>query len=149
MALNDVPQDFKELLKLMNLHNVKYLVVGGYAVGFYGYPRATGDLDIWIEKSSDNANKIIDVLNEFGFGVTNLSPDLFLETDKIIRMGVPPIRIEILTTISGVNFDQCYKNRKIGNINNESVNFISLPDLKENKQASGRYKDLDDLENLP
>jgi hypothetical protein len=124
------------------------LLIGGYAVGYYGYPRATADMDVWIEILSDNAQKIIKVLKEFGFESPELKPELFLEKNKIIRMGLPPFRIEVLTTISGVNFDECYKEREQITIDGIRVDLISLKHLKLNKKAAGRYKDLNDLEHL-
>ncbi len=149
MATTLLPPDFKEFLQLLNTHHVKYLLIGGYAVGYYGYPRATADLDIWIEKKPANADKIVRVLQDFGFGAKNLTPDLFLEEKKIIRMGVPPVQIEILTTISGVSFEECYAARQVDELDGIDVSLISLDHLKVNKKASGRHKDLNDLENLP
>jgi hypothetical protein len=125
------------------------LLIGGYAVGYYGYPRATADMDIWIATQPKNAEKVVQVLQEFGFGVEGLTPALFLKAEQIIRMGVPPIRIEILTTISGVSFEKCYAARKIDVLDGVEVALISLEHLKINKKASGRYKDLNDLEQLP
>ncbi len=141
--------DFKDFLKLLNVHNVKYLIVGGYAVGFYGYPRATGDIDVWIEVDSKNAERILRALRDFGFSNKELSKELFLKEEKIVRMGVPPVRLEIITSASGVDFADCFKRRVVQKIDTIPVNFISLKDLKENKQKSGRYKDLEDLNHLP
>ena len=143
-----LPLDFKEFLKLLNSKQVKYLLIGGYAVSYYGYPRATGDMDIWIAIEPTNAVKICEVLTEFGFNLPELSPDLFLQENKIIRMGVPPLRLEILTTISGVKFSDCYAEKLTVEIDEIEVNLISLSHLKLNKKASGRFKDLNDLENL-
>ena len=143
-----LPQDFKELLQLLNSKKLEYLIIGGYAVALYGHPRATVDIDIWIAISKDNAQKIVEVLKEFGFNVTELTENLFLGEDKVIRMGIPPLRIEILTSIDGVEFDECYKNKNTVKIDDILVNFISLTDLKKNKKASGRLQDLADLENL-
>jgi hypothetical protein len=123
---------------LLNSHQVEYLLIGGYAVGYYGYPRATADMDIWIAIEPENAAKVVKVLQEFGFGVEELTPDLFLQEEQIIRMGVPPVRIEILTTISGVSFEECYTARQIDVLDGVEVNLISLDHLK----------DLNDLENL-
>ncbi|GAG18833.1 unnamed protein product, partial [marine sediment metagenome] len=122
--------------------------VGGYAVALYGYPRATGDMDIWIAISKDNAHKTVEALKEFGFSAPELKEELFLEKEKNIRMGNPPLRIEILTSIDGVEFTECYGNKKTVTIDDIDTNFISLEDLKKNKKASGRYQDLSDLENL-
>ena len=143
-----LPQDFKELLQLLNLKKIKYLVIGGYAVAFHGHPRATGDIDIWIAISKDNAHKTVGVLKEFGFDTPDLKDTLFLEKGQNIRMGNPPLRIEILTSIDGAEFSECYKNKKTVLIGNVEINFISLPDLKKNKKASGRLQDLADIENL-
>ena len=149
MAMIQLPPDFKEFLKLLNKHQVEYLLVGGYAVGYYGYPRATANMDIWIAVNSSNAKKIINVLNEFGFDSSELTFDLFLEENKIIRMGVPPVRLEIITSISGVDFDLCYQQKNLGKVDGVEVNIIDLDNLRKNKKASGRYKDMNDLENLP
>ncbi len=148
MATVHLPPDFKEFLQLLNSHQVEYLLIGGYAVGYYGYPRATANMDIWIATEPENAEKVVKVLQEFGFGVEELTPDLFLKEEQIIRMGLPPVRIEILTTISGVNFRECYAARQVDVLDGLAVNLISLNHLKINKKASGRYKDLNDLENL-
>ena len=148
MATVQLPPDFKEFLQLLNFHQVEYLLIGGYVVGYYGYPRATADMDIWIATEPENAMKVVKVLQEFGFDVEELTPDLFLKEEQIIRMGVPPVRIEILTTISGVNFEECYAARQVDILDGIEVNLISLEHLKINKKASGRYRDLNDLENL-
>jgi predicted nucleotidyltransferase len=149
MATSLLPSDFKEFLKLLNSHQVEYLLIGGYAVGYYGYARATTDMDIWIAIHPDNADKMVAVLHEFGFGVETLSAQLFLTRNKIIRMGLPPFRIEILTNISGVEFAECFEHRTEDMIDGTPVNIIGLQQLKTNKRASARHKDLDDLENLP
>jgi hypothetical protein len=144
-----LPPDFKEFLKLLNLHQVKYLLIGGYAVGYYGYPRTTNDIDFWVAIDEQNAIQIVSALREFGFDTPELTPELFLAAEKIIRMGVPPMRIELLTTISGVQFDDCYSQRIEVVLDNVPVSMISLQHLKQNKRASNRFKDLDDLEHLP
>ena len=149
MDTTQLPQDFKEFLQLLNDKKVKYLLIGGYAVGYHGYPRATVDMDVWIAIESKNAEKMVLVLREFGLDVPELSVELFLKEDQVIRMGVPPLRLEILTTITGVEFDECYKERVIDKIDDVNVNIISLRHLKINKKISGRHKDLNDLENLP
>jgi predicted nucleotidyltransferase len=143
-----LPQDFKEFLKLLNSKKVEYLIVGGYAVGFYGYPRATADMDVWIAIEEENAIKITGVLKEFGFNFPDVVPEIFQKRDNVIRMGNPPIRIEILTSISGLDFSKAYSERIVENIDGIPVNFISLGNLLINKKASGRHKDLDDIEHL-
>jgi len=149
MAMIHLPPDFKEFLKLLNAHQVEYLLIGGYAVGYHGYPRATVDMDIWIAMHPDNADRIVAVLKEFGFDPPELSPDMFLKEWQIIRLGVPPVRIEIATTISGVNFSECYTERVTDVLDGVEVNLISLKHIKANKKASGRHQDLADLEKLP
>lgn len=141
--------DFKEFLRLLNAHRVEYLLIGGYAVGYHGYPRATVDLDVWIAKTPDNARRIVAALHEFGFTDPVLTPPLFLQPDRMVRMGVPPFRIEIATSISGVEFESCYRSRVDAVIDGVPVAVIDLASLRRNKKAAGRNKDLDDLENLP
>src|SRR5215813_1950560 len=136
-----LPQDFREFLRLLHAHGVKYLLIGGYAVGYHGYPRATNDMDIWIALSPDNAEQMVEVLREFGFDTPQLSADLFLQDKSLVRMGSPPLKIEITTFISGVSFDECYAERVVDLIDGVEVNLISLPKLKINKKASGRFKD--------
>ena len=143
-----IPKDFKDFLKLLNQNDVEYLIVGGYAVGLYGYPRATGDIDIWISQTKENADKIIQVLDEFGFDKGELSSDFFLANDQIARLGFPPLRIEIMTSISGLTFSECFLKRKIIEMEELEINFLDLANLLINKKASGRFKDLDDLEKL-
>ena len=149
MATVNLPPDFKEFLRLLNFYQVEYLIIGGYAVAYYGYPRATADLDVWIAVHPQNAEKVAAALKDFGFDLPDLSTELFLKENQIIRMGVPPVRIEINTGISGVNFLDCFPGKVTDEIDGVVVNFISLTDLKVNKKAAGRHKDLDDLENLP
>jgi hypothetical protein len=144
-----LPSDFKEFLKLLNAHNVEYLLIGGYAVGFHGYPRATADMDIWIAMNPANADRIVAVLKEFGFNPPDLSPEIFLKEWQIIRMGLPPVRIELTTTISGVSFDNCFAQRIIADLDGVKINLISLAHLKINKKASARHQDMADLEHLP
>jgi len=143
-----LPADFKEFLRLLNAHHVEYLLIGGYAVGYHGYPRATVDMDIWVAVHPSNAGRLVSVLKAFGFDQPGLKPDLFLKEDQVVRMGVPPVRIEIVTTISGVRFEACYAARVTAEIDGIPAAVIGLGDLKANKKASGRHKDLDDLEHL-
>lgn len=149
MATTRLPQDFKEFLQLLNSHGIEYLLVGGHAVAYYGYPRPTGDLDIWVAMTRENAEKLVKALKEFGFDVPRLSEELFLAENQIVRMGVPPLRIDILTTISGIRFEDSFPERTTDVIEGVEVSIIGLHHLKANKQSSARHKDLDDLENLP
>ncbi len=144
-----LPPDFREFLRLLNSFGVEYLVVGGYAVGYYGYPRATADMDLWVRVARDNADRLVTVLRAFGFDTPALSADLFLQDNQVIRLGNPPFRIEILTTVSGVQFSECYPSRVTVRLDDLDVPLINLHDLKANKRAAGRHKDLDDLEHLP
>jgi len=149
MAIVNLPPDFKEFLRLLNEHDVEYLLIGGYAVAYHGYPRATADMDIWIARHPQNAGKIVAALKAFGFADPELSAELFLQEKRIIRMGMPPVRIEIATGISGVEFDECYTARVTDELDGVRVHLIGLTHLKLNKRSAGRYKDLNDLENLP
>lgn len=149
MATSLLPPDFKEFLKLLNSKQVEYLLIGGYAVGYYGYARATADMDIWVATDPQNASRMVQVLREFGFGVPEVSLELFLEENRVIRMGVPPFRIEVLTSISGVDFNECYTEKVVDRIDEVEINIISLHHLKANKKASGRLKDLTDVQHLP
>lgn len=148
MAIN-LPTDFKEFLRLLNSNAVEYLLVGGYAVAYYGYPRATSNFDVWIRFGPDNARRIVDVLKQFGFDTPGLTAELFLQKGRMVRLGLPPIRIEVMVEISGVDFDECYVDRVTAEIDGVSTDLISLKHLKINKRASGRHKDLDDIEHLP
>ena len=112
MANIELHPDFKDFLKLLHSHKVKYLLVGGYAVGYYGYPRATGDMDIWVAVDGRNAEKATRVLHEFGMSQNEVSREPFLEKDKIIRMGFPPVRIDVITGASGVDYNDCYSRRR-------------------------------------
>ena len=133
---------------MLNEADVQYLLVGGYAIGFHSYPRATADIDIWVAISPDNAEKLVEVFYRFWVTDPSVSPTLFLEQGIIIRMGVPPIRIEVLTEIDGVDFDECHAARVTAEIDGQPVQLISRNHLLRNKRAAGRHKDLDDLENL-
>jgi hypothetical protein len=125
------------------------LLIGGYAVGYHGYVRATADMDVWVARDQENAMRLVKALQAFGFGVDALQPDLFLKEDCLVRMGVSPVMIEIVTSISGVAFEPCYTERVVATWDDVSVSIISLEKLKENKNASGRLKDLTDLDYLP
>ena len=144
-----LPQDFKEFLQLLNDNGVEYLVIGGYAVSFHGYVRPTGDIDIWVESSPENARRLTEVFRGFGFaGAVGSGLDLS-DPSRIYRLGIPPVRIEIMTAIDGVTFLECLPHRIVQAIDGISIPFIDLDHLKKNKRASGRHKDLDDLEHLP
>ncbi len=141
-------KDFKEFVELLHSNDVKYLVVGGYAVAIYGHPRFTGDIDIWIEPSVENSLKMINVFEEFGLSSFGLSSSDFIKPNFVIQIGQPPFRIDILTSVDGLKFEEAFINKNLRSIDGLEINFISLNDLKINKRITGRYKDLDDLENL-
>ncbi|HLM00499.1 MAG TPA: nucleotidyltransferase [Pyrinomonadaceae bacterium] len=137
----ELATDFKEFLKSLNANGVRYLLIGGYAVGFHGYPRATNDLDVFVAKDSDNARRLVTCLEEFGFAaVAELSEELFIQEKSLVRMGIEPIKIEIVNFISGVEFEEAYKDKIIGVIDEIEVDLISLHHLKINKKASGNTK---------
>ena len=141
-------KNFEDFLRLLNEKKVKYLVVGGYAVAFHGFVRATGDLDIFIENSEENAGKLVQVYTEFGFNIPEMNKKLFLEKGRIVRIGIPPLRLEVINDISGVTFEKSYPDRieeKIGDI---KVCFLDLENLLKNKKASNRPKDLADIDGL-
>jgi len=141
-------QNFADFLRLLNSHQVEYLVVGGYAVGYHGFVRATGDLDIFVRRSSDTARKLVAVFKEFGFNDPQLKDDLFLKPGQIVRLGVPPLRLEVLNEISGVMFDECYDCRIREVLDGLAINFIDRAKLIKNKRAAGRPKDHADVDAL-
>ena len=141
-------QDFKEFIQLLNDNQVNYLVIGGYAVAVHGHPRYTKDIDIWIEISEENSQKIITALAEFGFGSLGLTAQDFQEPHQIIQLGYPPNRIDLITSPDGIDFQTCYESKIEVMLDDIAVKFIDLDNLKRNKLASGRLQDLADLENL-
>ncbi|QKZ14782.1 nucleotidyltransferase [Spirosoma sp. KUDC1026] len=142
-------QDFREFIELLNVHEVEYLVVGGYAVAFHGRPRFTGDIDLWIAISTNNAKRVIQVLEDFGFASIGLTTIDLQQEDIVIQLGYEPNRIDILTSVTGLTFDVCFSRSVKANLDGLLVNFIHINDLKINKAATGRGKDIGDLENLP
>jgi len=148
MAKLQLPVDFKDFLKLCLDHEVRFMVVGGIAVIFHGHPRLTLDMDLWIERSEENGGKIIAVLKAFGFSKPNVKPEDFAKERQILRMGFKPTVIELFNTIPGVDFADCYKRCVMVKMGRMQVPFISLDDLIANKRASGRLKDLQDIEEL-
>ena len=141
-------QDFKEFIESLNKNNVRYLVIGGYAVAFHGYPRHTKDIDIWVGMSLENAANIVKALAQFGFASLELKEEDFTAPDQIIQLGYPPRRIDLLTTPPGVDFEECYARRVQTEMDGVLVNFIDIENLKRNKKAAGRHQDLADVENL-
>lgn len=140
--------DFREFVASLNEHEVRYLVAGGYAVAFHGHPRYTKDIDIWIERDPENARKLLDALEAFGFGSVGLREEDFLTSDHIIQLGYPPNRIDLLTDLQGVSFSEAFESKATEEIDGVPIHFIGLEALKRNKRAVGRHQDLADLENL-
>jgi hypothetical protein len=145
MILN---RHFREFIELLAKHKVEYLVVGGYAVGLHGFPRYTGDLDIFVAISRSNAANLVKVFSDFGFSDLGLTETDFLEDETIVEIGREPAKIQILTGIDGVAFDACYRRRLMFEDENLPIPFISFDDLVANKASSPRAKDKIDLEEL-
>jgi predicted nucleotidyltransferase len=146
--MEKLDRNFADFLKLLNSHRVEYLVIGGFAVGYHGFVRATGDLDVFVGISPQNAAALVSVFTDFGFAPPEVRPNLFLEAGKIVRVGMPPIRIEILNSISGISFAEAYPKRIEEIIGGIRVPFIDRESLLRNKAASGRMRDLADIEGL-
>ncbi|MGV6851045.1 MAG: DUF6036 family nucleotidyltransferase [bacterium] len=141
-------KDFREFIELLNNHKVEYLLVGGYALGIHGYPRYTGDMDIWVKPEQENALRVLGVLEAFGFGELELTESDFIKPGNVIQLGYPPLRIDLLTRPDGVDFSESYSRRLDIEHNELMLHVISLEDFKKNKAASGRPKDIEDLRNL-
>ena len=145
--MTTLPRDFKEFIELLNKNNVRYIVIGGYAVVYHGYVRSTNDIDIWIDIHEDNIKNLIKVLDEFGFSSLNIKKGDFLP-NQIIQLGHPPNRIDLITTPAGIEFETCYESKEQVSIDDTSVNFIDLENLIKAKKASNRTRDLADIEEL-
>ncbi len=141
-------KDFVDFIELLNAHQVEYMVVGAHALAFHGRPRHTGDLDIWIKPSSANADKMVMVLKDFGFGSLGLTKEDFIKENNVTQLGYPPLRIDILNAISGVDFEDAYKGKIDAEVDDLQISYINIKDFIANKQASGRAKDLGDIEAL-
>jgi hypothetical protein len=144
----EIQSDFRDLLESFNKNRVDYVIVGGYALAFHGVPRYTGDLDILVNASEDNAHRILQSLNEFGFGSVGLSIQDFREPKKVIQLGYPPVRVDIVTSISGVSWGEAFQNRVAGKYGDITVYYIGRKQFVINKRTVGRKKDLADLEAL-
>ena len=144
----EIQQDFKELLALFNDHKVEYIIVGGYALAFHGAPRYTGDIDIFVKPATQNARRIMVALNAFGFGSVGLTEGDFESPDKVIQLGVPPVRIDIITSLTGVSWEEAVSGRVAGKYGDVPVHCIGRKEFIANKKAIGRKKDLADLDAL-
>ena len=146
MEKQQLPEDFKEFIQCLNSNNVKYLLIGGWAVGLYGHPRATKDIDFFIFMEKSNLEKLKAALNEFGAPPVDI--DYLSEKGNIIRFGVPPIGIDIINDVDGIDFEDCYSRKETITVENIEITLISKEDLIINKKSSGRLSDLADVEKL-
>jgi hypothetical protein len=143
-----VQKDFRDLLELLNAHKVEYMIVGAYALAFHGAPRYTGDIDIFVRPDPENAQRVMAALNDFGFGSAGLTAADFEIGDKVVQLGFPPVRVDIVTSITGVSWEEAASGRVEGIYGNIPVNYIGREQFVLNKRALGRKKDLADLEAL-
>lgn len=141
-------KNFKEFIGLLNVHEVKYLIIGGYAVNFHGYPRYTKDIDFWLWMNKNNIQNLLEALKKFGFGSLGLKPEDFLSPENIIQLGYEPNRIDILMDLEGVDFEKCYRRKTEIELDGIKTNFLSLQDLIKVKKTTGRLQDLADAEQL-
>jgi hypothetical protein len=144
----EIQKDFKELLELFNAHKVEYIVVGGFALAFHGAPRFTGDIDLLVKPDGKNAQRILAALNDFGFGSLNLSESDFTRQGSVVQLGVPPVRIDIITSITGVDWEKAQAGRVAGDYGGVVASFLGKKEFILNKKATGRKKDLADIEAL-
>jgi len=144
----EVEKDFRDLLELLNAHKVEYMIVGAYALAFHGAPRYTGDMDIYVKPEPANAQHIITALNDFGFGSVDLTAADFEAEDKVVQLGFPPVRVDIVTSLTGVSWEEAFSGRVKGTYGGVQVYYIGREQFKSNKRALGRKKDLADLEAL-
>lgn len=140
--------DYKELFELLNAHEVEYVIVGAVALGFYGIPRYTGDVDVFISRTPTNAERIMAALTDFGFGNIGLTTADFEAKDNVVQLGVPPVRIDIMTSIEGVGWAEASASKTSGDYGGVAVWVIGRDMLIKNKKALGRLKDLADVEAL-
>ncbi len=144
----ELSKDFKEFLELLNVHKVKYLIVGGYAVNFHGYPRYTKDIDLWIWLKKENLTSLLSALQEFGINADSLSEGDLYEKSNIIQLGYEPHRIDLLMDVDGIDFESCFRKRKTVTLDDVAVNFLGIDDLILAKKSMGRLQDLADAEQL-
>lgn len=144
----EVQKDFREFFMLLNAHEVKFMIVGGYALAYHGAPRFTGDIDVFIQSDHENAKRMMNALTDFGFSSPDLSVDDFQDPDKIIQLGYPPVRIDIITSLSGVGWEEADDSKEAGMYGDVPVSYIGKKQYIMNKRVSGRMKDLADIEAL-
>lgn len=141
------PSDFRDLIAALNVRRVEFVVIGAFALAYHGRPRATGDMDVWIRPTAENARRTLDALKDFGFGSVGLTERDIL-SGKVIQLGYPPVRIDLLTDIDGVGPDEIWNERVAGSFGDQPAHYISKRCLILNKKATGRAQDLADLEAL-
>jgi len=144
----EIQSDFKELLELFNKHHVEYMLVGGYALAFHGAPRFTGDLDVFVHNSPKNAARVMDALSEYGFGSVGLAAEDFQKEGSVVQLGVPPVRVDLVTSLTGVLWEGAWSNRVAADYGDVPVFYIGREQFIANKKATGRKRDLADLEAL-
>ena len=144
----EVQPDFRELLALFNEHRVSYVIVGGYALAFHGAPRFTGDLDIFVKPDHENATRIVAALDAFGFASLGLTAADFEAPDQVIQLGVPPVRVDLITSITGLSWEEVFASRVPSDYGGIPMTYFGREELILNKRAVGRAKDLADLEAL-
>jgi hypothetical protein len=148
VSVTILTKDFVEFIECCVARDVRFLIVGGYALAAHGYPRATKDLDVWVMVDPDNAERLVQALDDFGMESVGLEPSDFLEPDVIVQLGYPPVRIDLITSASGVDFEHCWDHRMMVQVGSVEAGFISEADLIVNKKASGRPQDLVDVQVL-
>jgi hypothetical protein len=141
-----IEKDYEELLGLFNKYRVKYCIVGAFAVAFYAIPRYSKDMDILVEPSSENGRRIVKALEEFGFGALKLKETDFSREGRFVQLGYEPVRLDLITSISGVTFEEVWKNRAVGTYGKKKVYFIGLNELLKTKETAGRKQDMADVE---
>lgn len=144
----EVHNDFRELLECFNARSVEYLVVGSFALAFHGAPRYTGDMDLLVKPDPENSRRIIAALTDFGFTSLGLADDEFIEPDQVIQLGVPPVRVDLMTAIEGVSWDEAWASRSPGDCGGVPVHYLGREQFIANKRAAGRPKDLADIAKL-
>ena len=144
----EVQPDFRDLLALFNAHKVDYLIVGGYALAFHGVPRYTGDIDIFIKPDAENAGRILLALEEFGFKSVKLTIDDFVSPDNVVQLGVVPVRIDLLTSLTDLSWEEAFSGRVEGNYGDIIVHYLGRKEFIKNKRATGRARDIADLEEI-
>jgi len=144
-----LPPDFRDLLQSLGAHGARYLLIGGYAVIYHGYVRSTGDMDVWVGPGQENVERVATALREFGLDIPDVSAELFADPNTVVQFGYPPFRVDLLTDLAALSFDECYARRVVDTLDGIEVSILSLGDLRANKRAVGRGKDIEDLKQLP